>query len=174
MSINPRYASRHPLAAKLMPMQPPERQRGVSLVELIVFLVVISVGLVALLNVFSQSMQTTNDPAINARALALAQAQLDDILARKFDENTPTGGVPACGSPGAPACLGIVPDTDYDDVGDYNGLSASPNGIDNLSVSVVEAGSELGLANDAARRITVTVVTPNAGSLVLSAYKVNF
>ncbi len=157
--------------------------RGVSLVELIVFLVVIAIALGATVSVFTQSLYSANDPLIRTRALELAQAQLDEVLARKFAENTPTGGVPACGSLDSPSpCTGFATsDADFDDVGDFAGF------VDNttypgysISVSIANAGGELGITADQARRITVVVSTPpisgapSGTSVTLSAYRVNF
>ncbi|WGO97421.1 prepilin-type N-terminal cleavage/methylation domain-containing protein [Saccharophagus degradans] len=149
-------------------------QSGVTLIETVVFLVVVSIALVALIRVYTQAVVSSVDPVVQIRALEKAQAQMDEILARKFDENTPTGGVPACDSSTGVACAGISPDADYDDVGDYNGFVDASETNYTVSVSVVNAGSELGLANTRARRITVTALMPGGNSVVLSAYKVNF
>lgn len=148
-------------------------QRGVTLIETIFFIVVVSVALVVLMRVFNQSVGESVDPILRVRALELAQAQLDTILARKFDEHTPTGGVPACGTGSAPACNGIEADADYDDVGDFNGFVDNSTPGHRVSVQVTQAGTDLGLAAEAARLITVTVSYAD-DQLVLSAYKVNF
>lgn len=152
-------------------------QAGFTLLELIVATVVLSLALVALIGVFNQSVINSVDPVVQIRALECAQSKMDEILARKFDENTPSGGVPACGSAdsGAAACGGISVDAGLDDVGDYNGHT--DNSLDQCQISVVvsNAGTELGLSSDAqARRITVSVNSTGGGSAVLSAYRTNF
>lgn len=153
---------------------------GVTLIELLVFLVVIGIALSAVVGVFTNSIKSSNDPLIRIRALELGQAQLDEVLARKFDENTPNGGVPACNSTDGSACLGIVPDADYDDVGDFNGFTDNSHPGYSVQVNVTEAGSDLGLANANARLISVTVTMPaisnnlSGSSVTLSAYRVNF
>lgn len=152
----------------------PSAQAGVSLVEAIVFIVVISIALGALINVFSFSVLNSVDPVSRVRALEIAQAQMDEILARKFDENTPAGGVPACDSAAGVGCLGIVPDGDFDDVGDYHGLSDNSNSYHTVSVSVTNAGTDIGLAATRARLIAVSVTIPGGDSLTISAYRVNF
>ncbi len=158
--------------------------KGFTLIETIVFLVVVSVALAAVVTVFSNSMyfersdgsirSNSVDPVVRTRALELAQAQMDQILARRFDENTPSGGVPACDSTAGVACAGIVVDTDFDDVGDYN-LFASGDLDYPLNVTVANAGTELGLAsNERARRITITVGMPTGDTVTISSYKANF
>lgn len=147
---------------------------GLSLVETIVFIVVISIALTTLVQVFNQSVVQSVDPIIRIKALEKGQALLDEILARKFDENTPTGGVPACDSSEGAACLGITPDSDYDDVGDYNGYTDNSDTGFAVSVSVSNAGADLGLPANQARLITVSVSMADGNVSVLSAYKVNF
>ncbi len=148
--------------------------RGVTLVETLVFLVIVSIALAALVRVYTHAVANSVDPVARTRALELAQAQLDAILARKFDENTPTGGVPACDTALGATCLGIVADADFDDIGDYNGFVNTSDPDHTLTVSVAAAGGELGIAAAQARRITVTATVPGAGDLILSVYKTNF
>jgi len=156
-----------------------QRDQGFTLIELIVFIVVISLALTGLFAVFNQSMLNSVDPIIRVRALELAQSKLDEVLVRKFAENTPAGGIPACGSfdSGPTACTaiqGVVADPARDDVGDYNGENTT-DGNYTIAVAVSEQGTELGLASDAlARRVTVTVTMPGTETLSLSGYKVNF
>lgn len=153
---------------------PAKNQGGFTLMEVIVFIVVLAIAMGALLAVFNKSVVNSVDPAVRIKALEKAQATLDEILARKFDENTPTGGVPACDSAGRPACVGISPDGDFDDVGDYHGYANNSDTRFPVSVSVTQAGGDLGLAAGRAKLIVVNVAMPGGGTLTLSAYKVNF
>lgn len=150
------------------------QQRGVTLIETITFLVVMGIALGALVKVYTHAIINSVDPLARTRALELAQAQIDEILARKFDENTPSGGVPACDSTSGPACLGVSPDADFDDVGDYHGWVNNSDPNHTLTVAVESAGTEIGLPNAQARRISVTATVPGASSLTLSVYKTNF
>lgn len=149
-------------------------QAGVSLLELVVFIVVVSVGLSTLLMVFNNSVVRSSDPAINIKALETAQALMDEILARKFDENTPTGGVPACDSIDGAPCLGVTSDNDFDDVGDYHAYSDNSDPNFSITVEVVAAGADLALPAARARLIRLTVAMPGGREMFLSAYKVNF
>jgi MSHA pilin protein MshD len=162
-------AFQHPL--------PGGSQSGVSLFELVVFIVVVSIAFGTLFSVFNHSMVNSVDPMIKVRALECAQAKLDEVTARKFDENTPTGGVPACGSAetGAVACSGIAVDADFDDIGDYNGQNFVDGDCD-VTIAVVGEGTDLGMADDASlvRLITVTSTMPDGNTVMLSAYHTNF
>jgi len=165
---------RFPLQGKLLR---PRFQSGVSLLELVVFIVVVSIALGALFSVFNHSIINSVDPMVNVRALECAQAKLDEVIARKFDENTPTGGVPACGSAeaAAVACSGIAVDAGFDDIGDYNGQNFV-DGDCNVTVAVIGEGTDLGLADNASlvRLITVTSTMPDGDTVRLSAYHTNF
>lgn len=151
-----------------------KHQRGVTLIETIVFIIVVSVGLGALLMVFNQSVVNSVDPIIRVKALEKGQALMDEILARKFAENSPTGGIPACDSAAGEPCAAISSDAEFDDVGDYHGYSDNSDARFPVSVTVQAAGTELGITNARARRITLNVGMPDGNSLTLSAYKVNF
>lgn len=147
---------------------------GFTLIEVLAFILVVSVGLGGLLFTFNYGVIHSVDPVTRIKGLELTQALLDTILSRRFDENTPAGGVPACNASGGSTCAGILADAGYDDVGDYNGYTSTSEAGYSLSVSVVEAGNDLGITNTQARRITVTTQMPDNRTLTLTAYKVNY
>ncbi len=155
-------------------------QRGFTLIELIAFMIIISVGVIGLLSTFNQTVSKSVDPIIKVRALELAQAQLDEVMARKFDTSTPTGGIPACSAATTP-CDGFnaADQGNFDDVDDYQGFSATPPSSYlnySVDVSVSYAGNDLpGLVdNQAAKLVTVTVTMPDGSTIRMSRYKVNF
>ncbi len=57
---------------------------GLSLVELVIFIVVISVGLAGILGVMNFTNRSSADPLIQKQALAIAEAYLEEILAMPF------------------------------------------------------------------------------------------
>lgn len=142
-------------------------QLGVSLIELIVFIVVVSVALLALLGTYQRATSVNVDPLIRVRALELAQSKLDEVLALKYDAQTPTGGVPACGSTGigALACNNN-PDGDMNDVDDFNGFSDTPYTGYTRQVTVT--------ANNNIKLISVKVIMPGGADLTLAAERANF
>ncbi len=159
-----------------MPTRPERsRQNGVTLIELIVFITVISLALGALLGVYRYSVINSVDPLVRVRLLESAQSRLDVVLAQPYDANTPPGGVPACesqaaaGRPTPPVCAG------EGGVSSFDGQSDTPYPGYSRTVDVEFAGTELGLTeNRWAKRITVTTTAPGGQSLTLSAYRTNF
>jgi MSHA pilin protein MshD len=140
-------------------------QRGVSLIELIVFIVVVSIAFTALMSVYVQSARHNVNPVIHVRLLEAAQARLDEVMALKYDEATPTGGLPACGSLNGLPCTNQT-ETNMNDVDDFNGVTDAPYPNYQRTVSVaVESHRKL---------ITVSVAAPDGQTLQLSAYRYNF
>ncbi len=172
-----------PVKASRLPC--PRDNAGFTLIEMIVFIVVISSALGAMVMAFGQSSRNSIDPIVNIRMLEIAQSQLDEVLARKYDEDTPTGGVPACiypcsGAFGPDGVSETGPAT-YDDVDDFHLDVSDPDYTDGSGYSwridVSDSGADLPNVNGAAaqaKRIEITVTAPTGNSLSLSAYKVNF
>lgn len=158
--------------------------RGFTLVELIAFLVVIGVSMTAIGSIFFYATERSQTPLINSRMLTMAQSQLDEISSRKFDENTPTGGIPACGTTidNAVACAGLGLDEDevltvsstLDDIDDFHLYQDEPDNGFTRRVEVFMAGEDFGVGNTQAKRITVTVTSPQGTSMSLSTYRFNF
>lgn len=140
-------------------------QQGVSLIELIVFIIVIAIACSVLFKVYSYSAMRNADPIIQVRALELAQTKLDEIIALKYDENTPTGGIPACGATGGTACNN-TPDSNMNDVDDFNNFTDTPYTGYSRNVTVTTANN--------LKLITVTVAAPRGYSIRLAAFRANF
>ena len=139
--------------------------RGVSLIELLFFIVIIAIASGGLIQAYNYSLTHNVDPIIKVRALEAVQSKLDEILALKYDAITPTGGIPACSSTGNPPCNNS-PDADMNDVDDFNGFSDTPYTGYVRRVTVATAGNQ--------KLITVTVSAPLNFSVALSVYKANF
>lgn len=167
---------------------------GFTLVELIVTILVTAIALTALGVGLLTASRNSADPIISMRAAALAQAYIDEIQSKRFDENSGNGGVTRCGETGQPACSVTLGSdagetrASYDDVDDYHGLDESPpqnvlgsnpaqyDGF-RVRVSVSYGGGELasfGTSITDLKRITVTVTTPVGADFVFATYRGNF
>jgi MSHA pilin protein MshD len=67
-----------------MSIDPRRRQRGVTLVELIIFIVIIGVALTAILGVMSMTTKNSADPVRRKQALILAEGLLEEVEQAKF------------------------------------------------------------------------------------------
>jgi len=169
-------------------------QHGVTLVEMIIAIVIMSIALVSLAFTISLSTSKSADIFWQVKVVELGQAYMEEILARRFDEATPVGGIPAC-VPSGTACTAIGLDsgetrTLFDDVDDYDGVDDSPpkdaEGNDRLnyigyrvqvSVAYADAAQQTAYGLDGpydAKLITVTVSHPTGKALKFSAYKGNY
>jgi MSHA pilin protein MshD len=65
-------------------------QRGFTLIELIIFIVIVGVGVAGVLSVFTTSVKSSADPMVRKQALSIAESLLEEILLKEFKD--PKGG----------------------------------------------------------------------------------
>lgn len=161
----------------------PSAQRGFTLIELIMMIVVLGVALAGLLGAINFATQHSADPMLQIRSIELGQRYLDEILPMRFNENSGSGGSPRCSSadPGAQPCAAIGADgetrANYDDVDDFHGLVETPAGYTGYSVTVAvldAAGVDGMPASPHTLRIDITVSDPIGSTMRFAAYRVNF
>ena len=75
---------------------PPTRQGGLTLVELIIFIVVISVGIIGILSVMNLTTRASADPMVRKQAMAMAEAVLEEILSRDAVATLPETDLATC------------------------------------------------------------------------------
>lgn len=86
-----------------MSMSNKRHLRGFTLIELIIFIVVVGAGLAGILSVTTTSIKASADPLVRKQALAIAESLLEEILLKEFkDPNTGgtngTGGICTAGA----------------------------------------------------------------------------
>lgn len=177
------------------------RQQGLTLVELIVFIVIVSIGIVGILAALNVSTQHSADPVVRKQVLAIAESLLEEIELMPFtfcdpqDANVLTATSSAgCvstpqtfGPPPSPATETRYSATDpFDNVGDYGGFSMSPikditgtdvGGLSGYSASVSiapPAGALSGVPASEIAVISVSVTGPGNESITLEGYRVRY
>ena len=68
------------------------RQKGFSLIELVMFIVIVSVAVAAIAQIFSTNVIHSPEPLLREKALKLANFYMDEIMGKRWEENTPAGG----------------------------------------------------------------------------------
>jgi MSHA pilin protein MshD len=128
-------------------------QRGLSLVELVIFIVVVSAAVAGVTAAFVSSTRSSADPMIQKQALSIAEAILEEVQLQAFtycdpDDSTAATALRAQVNPptdctATPETMGgaVEGETRYsatapfDNVNDYDGFesaTAVPSGIRNL------------------------------------------
>lgn len=148
-------------------------ERGFTLIETVVFIVVISIGMVVMARIFAQQLHGSLDPLMRVKALEIAQSTLDEVLSRRFDQHSPLQGLPACNSKQGPACArgNLASDLNY--IGDYAGFTKQLEPGYELRVTVTPV-QHFELSAENLRLIRVSVAMPDGKSLTLSAYRANY
>lgn len=168
-------------------------QTGLTLIELVISLVILSLASVAILRVLSDANKRSADPMIEQQASAIAQAYLSEVLLKPYcDPDLSTDCPTTCAVNNVcanPACSSMEAGrTAFDEVCDYDGLSdaGARNQLDQaipalaaytVTVQVDDSGVAInGLSANTgqALRITVTVNHPAMAPISLSAYRTNF
>lgn len=140
-------------------------QLGVTLIELILSMVIISIALVGIFSVVNLTVNRSANPVVQQQAVAIAESYLEEILLQNYSGGTTSDRA------------------DFDDVSDYNNLPDSKVrnslGIEitalsqyAVSVSVSDPVSLAGGVN--AKQITVTVSGPGVDNLSLVGYKADY
>ena len=136
------------------------KQRGISLIELIMFIVIVSVALAGILLVMNVTTRSSADPLIHKQSLAIAESLLEEVELMPFTICDPDD-VSAASAVAAADCTGgaggandegklpLGPEagetryhaaTPFDNVSDYNGFdSVTDGGIKDITGSTIAA-----------------------------------
>jgi MSHA pilin protein MshD len=161
--------------------------RGVTLVEMVVVIVILAIALTTITQMVSQATVQGAYTYDETKAIELAQSYVAEIMSRRYDENSPVGGVPPCDGPSAAVCTSAIgaelgeTRATFDDVDDYHLLSEAPQRVDGAGAVEAREGYEnfriaveVTQATATAKKIKVTVQQPNDESLDFTVYKTNY
>lgn len=126
----------------------PARQRGLTILELLVFIVIVGAGLAGILTVMNVTVLHSADPLIRKQALAIAESLLEEIQLMPFTYCDPSSDSAAATATSVIACTttpeAIGPETgetryanpQFDNVNDYHGYNTAlevPTGIKDIT-----------------------------------------
>lgn len=176
------------------------RQRGVSLIELIMFITIVSIAVAGILLVMNTTAKSSADPLIEKQALEIAESLLEEVTAMPFTFCDPddASAVTATSPAGCTIVENIGPEpgevrTDptntkplFDNVNDYHGFSMSGVaitdvtgspivGVEGYTANITVANAPLNnVAAAESLLITVNVVRAGGYSVTLEGYRTRF
>jgi MSHA pilin protein MshD len=157
---------------------------------LIIFIVVVSIGLTGVMIAFNQTVKFSSDPALEKQAQLIAEATLNEILQKDFQNDiadpTNTSTTLGCTPSTTPSCNSNswTDRQNYNDVDDFIGFSKTGlmqlDGITpivgfaayTLTVGVVKTALS-GIPSADSKLITVTI-TGNGHTATLTGYRTNY
>ncbi len=160
-------------------MTEPRRLRGFTLLEVIVFIVVVGAGLAGILSVMNTTVKSSADPMVVKQKLAIAESLLEEILLKEFVK--PSGSTVQGYAAGGSRVL-------FDCVDDYNGYTTTTGVVDGQGTAVpslsqynvrTQAGTagvvvaQVTVNGSVLRQVTVTVTGPG-GDITLTGHRGNY
>jgi MSHA pilin protein MshD len=161
-----------------------ERQRGFTLVELILAITIVGVALAAVATVFITTSRHSADPEVQQQAQFIAEAYLEEILRQKFFDPDEDKVCPSLEAGGRGS---------FDNVCDYRKISSQAPanafgtaigalGQYKVTVTVTRddslnlngIGNNTGAGLFRVMRVDVGVAGPNNTSISLSGYRTNY
>lgn len=178
-------------------------QRGFTLIELIIGIVIFSIAMTMLTSLIYPQVQRSIDPIYQVRATELANTLINEIQAKPYDENSkPWLGLGRCDEVGHDDCTpaeNLGPETEpqtetrdlFDDVDDYHDLTIAAKHLFSgdayqdlyknfkLSVTVFYDGDFDGIkdvdpTSRGAKLVNVVVTTPNGDEIKFATYRSNY
>jgi len=135
------------------------RHSGFTLIEMVISMVIISVGIAGVLSAFSSSVKTSGDPLVHKKMLALAEEMMEEVLLKPYA--SAPGAITGCNRTNANDISDYAGYTNRQ-VCDIGGVPIDPAGYAGYTVSVALVPSTTlgtivsGPANNVTR-VTVTV-----------------
>ncbi len=143
-------------------------QTGATLVELLLSIVIVAIAASAVLGVLSTTNASSADPMLRHQAASIAEAYLEEILLKSFDDPDGVDGEAAR--------------VDFDDVDDYDGLfdAGARDQFGNpiaalsdysVSVSVSPSAALPGVPAADALRVDINVAWESQINFIVSSYR---
>lgn len=175
---------------------------GATLVELLVFIVIVGVAMAGIFAAFNTITAASADPQVRKQALAIAESLMEEIVLMPFTFCDPDDATAATATRGACTVAANNEDTamgpegaesrynaaaPFDNVSDYHGLNMSSGILDitgttitglgaySAVVTITQVGTAFGLAdNTDALRISIAVTGPAGVSFTLEGYRARY
>jgi MSHA pilin protein MshD len=160
----------------------PLHEKGVTLVEVILFMLIVSIAVVSLVKALSQAVLWSADPMIQRQTMAIAESLIEEIDSQPYkqkDPYNPAGPDDAIGpEPGETRTGSPLP---FDNPNDYSGYSetgiVAPDGsavagLGTYSANVVATQQAMGnIPATDGLLVTVTSIGPDGQPITMTTFR---
>jgi len=160
-------------------------QSGTSLIEVIMFILIVSIAVTGVLQALNVAVRASSDPLIQRQTLAVAESLIQEIDNQPYhqkDPYNPNGPDDAIGpEPGETRIGSPLP---FDNPNDYSGYSetgivapdgTSVSGLGTYSASVVATQQSMGnVPSSDGLMVVVTATGPDGQSINLTTFRARY
>jgi len=137
---------------------------GFTLIELVIFMIIVSIAVVGVLSVINQTVKSSADPMVRKQAAALADSILEEILLKEYTDPDATE-------------VGETGRDNYDDVDDFNGKTQTlftdlPSEVSGYTIAITVA-LPAALNGVTMKQVTVTA-SRGTESISMSGYRASY
>jgi MSHA pilin protein MshD len=150
------------------------RQRGLTLIELLMFIVIIGVALVAILQVFRITTARSADPVRQKQALMIAESLLEEVQLARFTWCDPSSDNADIATSRAECSIGeefgqVLPEPSgprpYDNINDYVAAANQPSyAFNNAAGLLANANGNAMNIDGYSARLTIAPATLGSGA----------
>ena len=155
-------------------------QRGLTLIELIMFIVIVSVGLAGILLVINTVVKSSADPVVRKQSIAMADAVLEEVLLKAY---TPSAIYDTTGTYCDAPDRSLI--DDVDDYACFTGSTATKKILGNQMIASSTTVlpdtfwarvdvSPVTVSTQSMKKVTITVTDPSGATYALSGYRGNY
>jgi len=163
----------------------PDRAIGTTLVEVIIFILIVSIAVTAIVNALSVAVRASSDPLIQRQTLSVAESliqEIDNLPYAQKDPYNPTGPDDAIGPEAGETRAGSP--LPFDNPNDYSGYSETGivapdgtaiSGLGSYSASVTASQQAMGNvpASDGLL-VVVTATGPDGQPVKLTTFRARY
>lgn len=146
------------------------RTNGFTLIEMVMAIVIISVGLAGVLSAYQVAVKSSANPLIYKKMLSIAEEMMEEVLLKPYA--VASGTISGCNRASADDISDYASYTDQA-ICDIDGVAVA--GLSNFTISVaVDAGASLGSIVTDVKKITVTVKYGTSENFSITGWRTNY